>query len=153
MCVWCLCIPYVLCLHRDWLEKGFIYNYEKSFELCVCLWPSLVISKPCSLYAARHLCLLSRLVSIPCVHRCTAAGLQNVYICVIGSRIVPCLGEVWMYKSIHAYLLLSKYPPSLSLFPLWGTEDAEIKPGHLLRTQSWQMFSGLLKQCSRLGQI
>ena len=24
----------------DWLDKGFIYNiYEKSFEMCICLWP------------------------------------------------------------------------------------------------------------------
>ena len=45
ICVWCLCACFVfVCLGIgivDWLEKGFVH--EKSFEVCVYLWESLVV--------------------------------------------------------------------------------------------------------------
>ena len=46
ICVWCLCMYdlFSVCIGNvfvDWLEKRFMY--EKSFEMCICLWQSLVV--------------------------------------------------------------------------------------------------------------
>ena len=43
-CYYCLClgVTYVceVTSFVDWLDNGFIYIYEKSFEIRICLWPN-----------------------------------------------------------------------------------------------------------------
>ena len=46
ICIWCLCIMFCSAFvwglfFMDWLDKGFIY--EESFEMCLCLWWSLIV--------------------------------------------------------------------------------------------------------------
>ena len=52
ICVWCLCMYAVFYVCAgigfvDWLEKGF--TFEKSSEVCICLWQNLIIPRwPCA---------------------------------------------------------------------------------------------------------